>query len=48
MYTLTYVTGFIVAGAFIILFLLLIVCQGAVRDHNRRLRRQRFPDGPFS
>lgn len=48
MYTLTYVMGFVVTGAFVVLFLLLIFCQNAVRDHNQRLRRQRFPDGESS
>lgn len=47
-YTLSYILGFVVAGTFLFLFLLLIACQGAVRDHNRKLRRQRFTDGkPF-
>ena len=44
-YTLTYVMGFIVTGAFILLFFLLIFCQGAVRDHNRRVRRQQIANG---
>lgn len=44
-YTMTYVMGFVVTGAFLILFLLLIVCQSAVRDHQRRRRRLQYPDG---
>ena len=44
-YSLTYVMGFIVAGAFFLLFLLLIIFQGAVRENHRRSRRSRYPDG---
>lgn len=43
-YTLTYVFGFIVAGAFVLLFLLLIVFQSAVRENHQRSRRARFPE----
>lgn len=43
-YSLTYVFGFIVTGAFVLLFLLLIIFQSAVRENHRRSRRSRYPD----
>ncbi len=44
-YSLAYVFGFIVSGAFILLFLLLIIFQSAVRENHRRSRRSRYPEG---
>ena len=37
-YSLTYIMGFVVTGAFVLLFLLLIVFQSAVREHHSRGR----------
>jgi hypothetical protein len=47
-YSLTYVMGFVVTGAFILLFLLLIIFQSAVREHHSQGRRSHFTEGePF-
>lgn len=43
-YSLTYVMGFVVTGAFILLFLLLIIFQSAVREHHSQGRRSHFTE----
>lgn len=44
-YTFTYIMGFVVTGVFVILFLLLIIFQGAVRERHNKARRARYPEG---
>lgn len=47
-YSLTYVMGFVVTGAFVLLFLLLIIFQGAVREHHSRGRQTQYTEGGLS
>jgi len=44
-YSMTYIMGFVVTGAFVLLFLLLIIFQSAVREHHSRGRHPHFSEG---